>query len=146
MGKLITEEARQLGIRARLLTELLPRDDFLQKIAHARIVICLPAAIEGFYLPALEAMAIGSLVIVPPVVGNSYCVHGSNCIVPEYDVNRIIGAIQFALGLSLSKSKELIENAKMTAQKYSLSKERAAFHGILKKAAAGTTLEGTWKE
>ena len=146
ISKLIAEEGRTLGIKARLLTELLPREEFLQQIAHARIVICLPAAIEGFYLPALEAMAIGSLVIVPPVVGNTYCIHGFNCIVPEYDVNGIIGAIKFALGLSLSKSKELIENANMTAQKHSLSKERAAFHGILKKATAGTTLEGTWKE
>ena len=146
IGKLIAEEIRTLGIRVRLLTELLPREDFLRQIAHARIVICLPAAIEGFYLPALEAMAIGSLVIVPPAVGNSYCVHEFNCIVPEYDVNGIIKAVKFVLGLSLSKSKELIENAKVTAQKHSLSRERAAFHGILKKVTVGTTLEGTWKE
>ena len=146
IGKLIVEECRTLSIRVRLLTELLPREDFLQQIAHARIVVCLPAAIKGFYLPALEAMAIGSLVIVPPVVGNSYCVHGFNCIVPEYNVNEIIEAIKSALGLSLSKRKELIENAKTTAQKHSLSKERAAFHEILKKATAGTAMEGTWKE
>ena len=143
IGKIIAQQARTLGIRVCLLTELLPREEFLQQIAHARIVICLPAAIEGFYLPALEAMAIG---IVPPVVGNSYCVHGFNCIVPEYDVNGIIRAIKFALGMSPSKSKELIENANMTAQKHSLSKERAAFHGILKNVTAGTTLEESWKE
>lgn len=46
----------------------------------------------------------------------------------------------------LTKSKELIENAKMTAQEHSLSKERAAFHGILKKVIAGRNLDGAWKE
>ena len=146
IGKLIAEEAKPLGIRVRLLTELLSREDFLQQIAHARIVICLPAAIEGFYLPALEAMALDSLVIVPQVIGNSYCIDGFNCIAPEYDVHGIIGAIKLAIGLSPSKSREMISNAKKTALEHNLQQERSAFQKILKEAVAGTTLEGTWKE
>ena len=146
IGKLIAEEAKPLGIRVRLLTELLSREDFLQQIAHARIVICLPAAIEGFYLPALEAMALGSLVIVPPVIGNSYCIDGFNCIAPEYDVHGIIGAIKLAIDLSPTKTGEMISNAKKTALKHNLNRERSAFQKILKEAVAGTTLEGTWKE
>ena len=137
IGKLIAEEAKPLGIRVCLLTELLSREDFLQQIAHARIVICLPA---------LEAMALDSLVIVPQVIGNSYCIDGFNCIAPEYDVHGIIGAIKLAIGLSPSKSGEMISNAKKTALKHNLHKERSAFQEILKEAVAGTTLDGTWKE
>ena len=137
IGKLIAEEAKPLGIRVRLLTELLSRENFLQQIAHARIVICLPA---------LEAMALDSLVIVPQVIGNSYCIDGFNCIVPEYDVHGIIGAIKLAIGLSPSKSTEMINNAKKTALKHNLQRERSAFQEILKDAVAGTTLNGTWKE
>ena len=146
MGNQIAAEARQFGIQPRLLTERLSRKNFLQQIARARIVMCLPESIEGFYLPALEAMALGSLVIVPPVIGNNYCIDGFNCIVPEYDVNGIIGAIKLVIGLSPSESGELIENAKMTALKHTLSKERTAFHNILKDAVAGTVLDRTWME
>lgn len=146
MGKSIAESATSLGIHAQLITEILPRTKFIQQLARARITTCLPAAIEGFYLPALEAMALGSLVIVPTAVGNDYCIDGFNCIVPKYNIHGILEAIKSAIGLSPSKSGEIIGNAKNTALKHNLQREQNAFKEILKNATASTTLEGLWKE
>jgi len=40
---------------------------------------------EGFYLPALEGMAVGTLVIFPDCIGNrSFCLSGYNCFRPDY--------------------------------------------------------------
>ncbi len=62
------------GLRAELLTEMVSRGKFLERLAAARVVVCLPAKVEGFYLPALEAMAAGALTVCPDVRGNDYCV------------------------------------------------------------------------
>ena len=52
---------------------------------------------EGFYLPALEAMALGSLVICPDCIGNrSFCLPGRNCFRPNYDLNSVIDSVQSA--------------------------------------------------
>ena len=39
--------------------EFLDRSAFLALLGESRIVVCLPLEREGFYLPALEAMACG---------------------------------------------------------------------------------------
>jgi glycosyltransferase involved in cell wall biosynthesis len=65
------------GASAAVLTHALPRADYLLVLGQTRIAITLPDATEGFYLPALEAMAAGCAVICPDALGNrSFCRHG----------------------------------------------------------------------
>ena len=46
-------------------------------MARARVTVLVPNPKEGFYLPALEAMALGTIVVCPDCVGNrSFCVAG----------------------------------------------------------------------
>ena len=74
-------KARDLanGVRQRLedsrldvdcVDELIPRAQFLKRMASARIVLALPHETEGFFLPALEAMLAGCAVVCPDAVGN----------------------------------------------------------------------------
>ena len=46
------------------LAGFLPRAAFLEVLSESRVVVCLPDPTEGFYLPALEAMASGCLVVI----------------------------------------------------------------------------------
>jgi glycosyltransferase involved in cell wall biosynthesis len=72
------------GVNAAVLTSVLPRTDYLLVLGKARIAITLPDATEGFYLPALEAMAAGCAVICPDALGNrSFCRHGETCLMPQ---------------------------------------------------------------
>jgi glycosyltransferase involved in cell wall biosynthesis len=46
----------------------------------ADVFLCTPGPEEGLYLPGLEAMAAGALVVTPDVGGNmAYCRPGKNC-------------------------------------------------------------------
>jgi len=59
----------------------------LRELYHwADVFLACPSPEEGFYLPGLEAMAAGAVVVIPDVGGNrAYCSLGENCIEVEYD-------------------------------------------------------------
>jgi hypothetical protein len=117
-------------------TEPIPRDEFLVSMAGARIAVLLPDPTEGFFLPALEAMALCDLVVVPDCIGNrSFCRDferdpvAGNCLMPEYRLEDLVQATSQALGL-LGDS-ELLEQIQRTAQetvgRHSLARERRQF-------------------
>ncbi len=119
--------------RAEFLTKLLPRPEFLAALARARRVVLLPRETEGFYLPALEAMALGCLVVCSDCVGNrSFCREGFNAVVPVgHDEESVFAAMQRARRLTLLQEAALVENARVTAAEHTLARERAAFHELL---------------
>ena len=119
--------------RVETLTRLLPRPEFLAALANARRAILIPSPGEGFYLPALEAMALGSLVICPDCVGNrSFCLPGINMLQPAvFDEAGILASLEEARRLAPAGEAFLLANARDTAQEHSLQRERAAFQTIL---------------
>ena len=63
-------------------------------MSRGRLVVLLPLAEEGFYLPALEAMAMGCVVICPDCVGNrAFCVDEVTALVPDHDVAAVEAAV-----------------------------------------------------
>lgn len=73
------------GLKAIALTEQIDRMHYLETIADGRISLLLPCHREGFYLPAIESMVLGCLVVCPDCIGNrSFCIHGTTAIVPPY--------------------------------------------------------------
>src|SRR3546814_3832658 len=55
------------------------RPQYLAAMAQARVAVTLPHPTEGFYLPGLEAIALGCASVVPACVGNrAYLEPGSN--------------------------------------------------------------------
>lgn len=121
--------------RATLLTSFVPREKFLGLMYRSRIVVGLPKSREGFYLPALEAMCAGALVICPDCVGNRELVtHNYNCLQPIYTSGHIIEAVRQALKLGPKHRQRLINGGYETAKRNRPAREYKNFLRILQKA------------
>lgn len=134
LGQTLKIELEKTGNKVELLTTQIARSEYLDKLNRARITVFLPNQKEGegFYLPALEGMAVGTLVICPDCIGNrSFCLPGYNCFRPDYRVETLLNAIQQALQYSQTQVQEILTHAKKTANEYNLLKERQAFLEII---------------
>ena len=118
--------------RVETLTKPLPRAEFLGRLASACAVVLLPRVTEGFYLPALEAMALETLVVCPDCVGNrSFCRDGHNAFVPaSFAVDDLLATMRTAQAGGL-RAEALVENGRRTAAEHTLARERAAFGELL---------------
>jgi glycosyltransferase involved in cell wall biosynthesis len=118
----------------RWLIEWIPRKDYLERLRHARITLFLPRPSEGFYLPALEGMGCGTIVVCPDCIGNrSFCHDVENCFRPSYDGNQILAAVSKALAQSEAERARMQEQASSTVRQHSLGRERASFREILER-------------
>ena len=60
-------------------------------MGRARVTVLVPNPKEGFYLPAVEAMAAGTLVVCPDCVGNrAFCLDEVNCLRPAREEDAIV--------------------------------------------------------
>ncbi len=114
-------------------TEHVVREEVLKSMAESEISVLLPHATEGFYLPALEAMGLSKLVVVPDCVGNrSFCMDGINCLMPGMDLKALVSAIMKGRQLlSHAESAAIQENARKTLSDHSLQRERQAFYTLI---------------
>ena len=123
-------DARRIGHR--LVTEFLDRDAVLALLTESRVAVCLPRAEEGFYLPALEAMASGCLVVTMDCIGNrGFCRHEDNCMVAEASPESLSWMTERALAMSVAERRRMHREARDTAVAHSLEAERERFHAIL---------------
>jgi glycosyltransferase involved in cell wall biosynthesis len=115
-----------------VLTKLLPRPEYLSRIQEAHTSVFLPNKAEGFYLPPLEGMALGTLVVSPDHEreSSSY-LPGHNCFRPSYTIAELAQAAESALALAPDQGQQTRANARQTAEKHSLLRERQAFLKIL---------------
>ena len=110
----------------------LDRTAFLTLLAESEVAVCLPHREEGFYLPALEAMAKGCVVVTLDCVGNrSFCRHSENCLIAEPSAAAIVDAIRDATRLSPTRREQLLRGAAETISRHSLSTERERFGEVL---------------
>jgi hypothetical protein len=132
LGARVASRLQTGGRSVRLLADHVARPSFLKSLADAKIVVVLPDRVEGFCLPALEAMALGALVVVPNVVGNrSFCLADVNCLMPKFDEESVVAAVERAVALSTADSERLRGEAAGMASKHSLDRERSQFHDVL---------------
>lgn len=128
---------KKSGLTVSISTESLPRAEYIRRVAEARIALLLPHSTEGFYLPALEAMASKVCVVVPDCVGNrSFCLPGINCIMPPY---RLEDLTQAVLGLVKEPERQaaLRSQALRMAADHGLDVERARVRAVLERLAQG---------
>jgi glycosyltransferase involved in cell wall biosynthesis len=120
------------GRSIEVLTEHVPRDEFLDSMRRARVTLFLPNEEEGFYLPALEGMALGTIVVCPDCVGNrSFCIPGVNAFRPAFRFDDIVHDAETALGLEEPAARSLQRGGIETARNHSLDGERERFHQVL---------------
>ena len=120
------------GVAHITLDGFINRDAFLGLLERTRVAVCLPRSEEGFYLPALEAMAKGCTVVTLDCVGNrGFCRNGHNCFVAEDDPAELARATLAAVGLPLTDRHDMHVHAAATVDAHSLQAERLRFHELL---------------
>lgn len=123
-------EPKKLHIRT--ITDHVERGAFLDAMREARVTVFLPNEEEGFYLPALEGMALGTIVVCPDCVGNrSFCIPGVSAFRPEFTFDAILHAARQALELSKEEQMQLKRGAQRVALDHAPEAERAAFVRLL---------------
>lgn len=129
------------GIAHITATGFLERPTFLRLLAQSAVVVCLPHAQEGFYLPALEAMASGCVAVTLDCVGNrSFCKHLGNCLVAQDNADSLLHMIRMALDMPTARRAQLLRAARHTAAKHTLAAERERFQCLL------TNIDDLWHE
>jgi len=114
-----------------LADQFILRENFLHRLGRAKLCVLLPNVTEGFYLPALEAMALGTPVIVPDCIGNrTFCRNGENCITPDYDLESLVQAVRRLMG-DEAQSIRLSSCGLTTAAAHTLEHERNQFANIV---------------
>lgn len=130
LGAELAARLRSQGRDVRLLDVPLPRNAYLSALAAAEIAVLLPHATEGFYLPALEAMALGCATVVPDCIGNrAYLVPERNALVPDFTLDALAAAVSRLDDAGLRT--RLGEAGTATAMGFSQQRERAQFHAVL---------------
>lgn len=133
-------EGLGLNIYLQLPPKLATRRAFLELVARAKVIACIPLDLarggEGFYLPALEAMALRTLVVCPHAVGNvDHCRDGENCLVPAFTMAGITEGVTRMLALTKAEKTEMRAAGERTAQAHDLVHERRALLDLADRAA-----------
>jgi len=123
----------KLGIKHELHIKYQPRSVFLEKLNRSKIAVFLPMAEgEGFFMPALEAMSLGILVVCPDSVGNrSFCLDGVTCLMPGYSVEQIVQATIQATTMTEMEANGIKSEGLKMVEKHGILEERRAFLDIL---------------
>lgn len=116
-----------------LLDSSVPRPQFLDRLSRAKVAVFLPHWQEGFYLPALEGMALRTLVVCPDCIGNrSFCLDGLNCFRPDYHLPALVAAIRQAQGVFEQElAIKFLDEGRRMAAGHGLMQERAQFLAIM---------------
>lgn len=133
LGLELEHQLKNKQAAIKTISHLIPRTEFLSLLNRAKLVLCLPHAAEGFYLPALEAMALGAIVICPDCIGNrSFCLDQHTCLLPNYETMNILQAVDKANALTEQQRQMIIKNAKQQIQMHSLEQEAQQFLAIMR--------------
>ena len=106
----------------------------LRKLYHwADVFLATPFAEEGFYMPGLEAMAAGAVVLTPDAGGNrAYCDFGRNCIPVELDdAGSYVSALKALRSESVGEVERLRREGYETVKRHTLENERERFGEFL---------------
>lgn len=130
LGRALAAELQARGRTVVLADRWQARADYLAGLGGCSVAVLLPNPTEGFYLPALEAMALGTAVVVPDCLGNrAYLETGVNAQVPAATVEALAAAVEALDDAGLRE--RAVAAGRATAARFDLGRERRAFHAIL---------------
>lgn len=106
-------------------------------VGASAVLVTLPNAVEGFYLPALEGMAAGCAVVCGDVRYNrGHCIAGETCLMPPPgDLDGHVDAVLLLLRDEGLRGRLIAGGAAM-ARRHAMADERSAFHLMLDAAFA----------
>lgn len=140
LGRSVHRRLERFGRRLDLMEGFVPRREFLERLARAKVGVFLPAEGEGFHIPPLEAMALGTVVVCPDVRGNAdYCRDGDTALMPAMEADALADAAKRALALGREERAGFVERGRAEARAHDIAVERAGVLAVLDAAAAGRT-------
>ena len=97
------------------------------------VFLCTPDREEGIYLPGVEAMAAGSIVVTPDAVGNRvYCQFDQNCVYTEWgSAGSYINALTSLAEMPSQEIDKMRSQGYKAIRPYSLTQEREKFRIFL---------------
>jgi len=131
LGASVAAMLREAGLQPCLHGERTPRTDYLAAMAAATVVVTLPDPAEGFYLPGLEALAMGRALVQYDCGGSRDYLHDDiNALVPSPQPLAIArAALQLHADAALRMRLQAAGPA--SAQRFDLAAERASVHALL---------------
>lgn len=136
LGAELAALLRARGHAVTLAEGWMPRADYLRALAGAAVAVPLPHPAEGFFLPGLEAMALGRPLAMPPCAGSAeYAQDGRNCLMPAPRAEALAAAVERLLADAALRGR-LVEEGRATAARHTQAAERAAFAALLEEVAA----------
>jgi glycosyltransferase involved in cell wall biosynthesis len=121
-----------------LLVDRMSRPSYLQALQEAKVAVLIPNHTEGFFLPALETMALDVITVCPDCVGNrTFCADGQTAIMPGWEPAAIVDAAERALRLPNAERQSLLHRARKMAERHTLERERTAFQRVLRGLRSG---------
>jgi len=137
LARAVRRKLERFGRRIDLMDTFVTRREFLERVARARIGVFLPADGEGFHIPPLEAMALGTLVVCPDVRGNAdYCRDGDTAIMPAMEAGALSDAAKRALSLGRAEREAFLARGRAEARAHDIATERAGVLAVIEAAAA----------
>lgn len=145
MTSILNLKFRKYKISLQIPPALPTRTDFLNLLNNAKTTVFLPLTeergFEGFYLPALEAMALKKLVICPNVIGNSdFCIPNITCLQPEYNIDAILKYIEQSILMKDVERRRIINNGYQKSLEHDIIYERNSYLNIL------NNIDSIWSE
>ena len=130
LGKALRTRLREHDVR--LLTRPVPREEFAGMLAKSEVFVGLTRAREGFFLPAIEAMASGCAVVCADAIGNrGFCIDGQTCRFARFgDVDDHARLVEELLS-DREHSRALRQCAIEMSQTFTLQRERELFYALL---------------
>lgn len=117
----------------RAIRDSVPWSDLRELYHWADVFLCAPNLEEGFYMPGLEAMEAGCLVVTPDVGGNmAYCRPDENCLLVGYeDVDDYVAALDEVTGWDDNRRAQVRDAGYASTAPFNLDDERTAFGSFL---------------
>ena len=113
-------------------------EEVRELLQWADLFMCCPGPEEGFYLPGLEALAAGAIVVTPDVGGNrAYARFGVNCVEVGFeDLDSYVQAVSELQRCGRDRIEGLRHNGYATLESHRLERERTEFGRFLLQVSA----------
>lgn len=133
LGQAVASRLHSVGLQGNfyLHCERVSRLNYLEKMAQASVVIALPDPTEGFYLPGLEALAMGCALVQPDCLGSrQYAFPEQNMLEARRDADDL-ARLACDLLVNTPLRNQLVDAGRQTARDFDLPGERNCIHKLL---------------
>ncbi len=134
LAKDVALKYAKLGINTDFIDQEIDKADFIKKMNDAAVVVCFPYVFEGFYLTALEAMAMGKIVICPDCKGNQEYCTTQTALMPDFTTRGYVKMAKTLLNYSTAELVTKQNNAFNKAAEFTLEEEQNTFLNFLQSA------------